>query len=143
MIVADTNLVVPLLLEHEKREQVITLFARDPEWHLPDWWQIEFSNVLRNYHRAGIFNAEEVDLLLVRSTRIIPPENIHSSDIALALQIACACDISTYDACFIALARSFGQKLVTEDVRLRKACPGDTLSLEEALSQIPSSRPSS
>jgi predicted nucleic acid-binding protein len=33
----------------------------------------------------------------------------------------------------MALARRFGQKLVTEDGRLRKACPHDMLSLAEAL----------
>jgi len=137
MIVADTNLVVPLLLEHEKSQQALALFTWDPDWHLPDWWRIELSNVLRNYHRAGIFTAEEVDLLLTRSTRIIHPENTHPCDLAQALQIACACDISTYDACFIALARSYGNKLVTEDSRLRAACPEDTLSIDEALATMP------
>jgi predicted nucleic acid-binding protein len=137
MIVADTNLVVPLLLEHEKREQAVSLFSHDPEWHLPDWWQFELSNVLRNYHRAGVFSADEVDQLLSRAGQVIAPENTHETDLAQALRIACACDISTYDACFIALARAFGQKLITEDRRLRAACPDDTLSLDEALANLP------
>jgi len=45
--------------------------------------------------------------------------------------------LSAYDARFIALARAFGQKLVTEDARLRKACPDDTLSIAEALALFP------
>jgi predicted nucleic acid-binding protein len=49
------------------------------------------------------------------------------------LKIACDHNLSAYEARFIALARMFGLKLVTEDQRLRKACPDDTLSLDEAL----------
>ncbi len=137
MIVADTNLVVPLLLEHEKRQQAVALFTRDPDWHLPDWWQIEFSNVLRNYHRAGIFSAEEVDLLLTRSIQLLPPTNTHPVDLTETLRLACARNISAYDARFIALALGFATKLVTEDTRLRIACPDDTLSLDEALATLP------
>lgn len=38
---------------------------------------------------------------------------------------------------FIALARGYGQKLVTKDSRLRAACPDDTLSLDQALEHTP------
>ena len=133
MIVADTNLVVPLLLEHEMRSQALALYARDSDWHLPEWWQIEFANVLRNYHRAGVFSSEQVDLLQDRAGHVFPSQNTHATDLAQTLRIACACDISAYDACFIFLARRLGRKLVTEDRRLRKACPDDTVSLVQAL----------
>ena len=136
MIVADTNVVVPLLLEHEMRPHALALYTRDADWHLPDWWQVELANVLRNYHRARAFSSEQVDLLLDRARHIFPPQNTHATDLAQALRIACNCDISAYDACFIALARGLGRRLVTEDTRLRKACPDDTISLDQALASL-------
>jgi len=133
MIVVDTNLVVPLLIEHELRERAIELFQRDPDWHLPDWWQIELCNVLRNYHRAKLFKSAEVLEIQLRAGKLFPPENTHQVELVETLQIACEQSISAHDARFIALARAYGTKLVTADTRLRSVCPVDTLSLEQAL----------
>ncbi|MEI8037010.1 MAG: hypothetical protein WCJ14_01345 [Verrucomicrobiota bacterium] len=48
MILADSNLVIALLLDHPLREKSTNLFLKDPDWHLADWWQIEVANALRN-----------------------------------------------------------------------------------------------
>lgn len=135
MIVADTNLVVPLLIEHEFRDRALELFHRDSDWHLPDWWQIELCNVLRNYQRAKLFERAEVLEIQRRAVSLFPPENTHRGNLEFTLQIACDEAITAYDARFIALARNYGMKLVTEDIRLRSACPDDTLSLEQALAR--------
>jgi predicted nucleic acid-binding protein len=136
MILADTNLIIPLLVEHEHRDKALRLFQADADWHLPDWWQIELTNVLRNYHRAGLFTPDELTEIQHRASRLLPVANTHPVDLLETLRIACESNISAYDARFIALARSFGQKLVTEDGRLRKACPEDTLSITETLAAI-------
>ena len=133
MIVADTHLVVPLLIEHELRDRVLELYHRDANWHLPDRWQIELCNVLRNYHRAKLFERDEVLEIQRRASVLFPPVNTHGVEMEETLRIACEENISAYDARFIALARGCGEKLVTEDARLRSACPADTLSLEQAL----------
>lgn len=137
MVLADTNLVIPLLIEHEQRENALDLFQRDPDWHLPDWWQIELTNVLRNYHRAELFSLEELLEIQRRACYLLPRANTHPVELQITLRIACESNISADDARFIALARTFGQKLVTEDSRLRRACPQDTLSLPDALAQAP------
>jgi predicted nucleic acid-binding protein len=137
MIVADTNLIIPLLIEHEHREKALRLFGADADWHLPDWWQIEITNVLRTYHRAGLFTLDELTAIQLRASLLLPPANTHPVDLIDTLRIACEANISAYDARFIALARSFRLRLVTEDTRLRKACPADTLSLAEALALLP------
>ena len=137
MILADTNLVIPLLIEHEHREKALRLFHGDSDWHLPDWWQVELSNALRNYHRAGLFTLEQLLEIQRRASHLLPPDNTHRVDLIEALRVACESNISAYDARFITLARSFGHKLVSEDTRLRKACPDDTLSLDEALALFP------
>lgn len=136
MIVADTSLVIPLLIEHELRDRALELFARDPDWHLPDWWQIELSNVLRNYHRAKLFERDELLEIQRRASALFPESSTHAVDLFEALTLACEHNISTYDARFIALARAGGKKLVTEDKRLRSACPNDTLSIEQALERV-------
>ena len=136
MIVADTNLVLALVVSHPAREAVESLFHKDSDWHAPDWWQMELANALRNYHRTGQLLAEEARAAMRSGLFILPSTNTHPVDPDEALRIACESNISAYDARFIALARSFRLKLVTEDARLRKACPGDTLSLEEALANL-------
>jgi predicted nucleic acid-binding protein len=133
MIIADTNLIIPLLIEHEGREKALKLLQHDPDWHLPDWWQIEVANALRNYERAGLFSRSTILEIQFHTNSIFPPSNTHPVDLTETLKIACDQNLSAYDARFIALARMFGLKLVTEDQRLRKACPNDTLSLDEAL----------
>jgi predicted nucleic acid-binding protein len=133
MILVDTNIVIPLIVPTPNSEKCRALYHATPEWHLPDWWQIELANVLRNLHRSGHLDTEGALAALHQGFALFPPESTHPVSLPETLRIACERDISAYDARFIALARSFGKKLVTEDARLRRACPGDTLSLDEAL----------
>lgn len=133
MIVADSNLIVPLFVQHDASVRCRELFAKDPDWHLADWWQIECANVLRNYHRAGLLDAAEARQAMKSALECLPPTASHPVDPLLSLTLACDLGISAYDARFIALARHFQTKLVTEDKRLRNACPNDTRSLEQAL----------
>jgi predicted nucleic acid-binding protein len=137
VLIVDTNLVIALVVTHPLHDEARALLANDAEWHLPDWWQIELSNALRNYHRAGQLETDEALAAQNRAITLFPPGNTHPVDLAETLRIACESNISAYDARFIALARNFGLKLVTEDARLRKACPDDTLSLAETLARFP------
>lgn len=136
VILVDTNIIVALLLGHPLNASAADVFRIDPDWHMPDWWQIEFANVLRNYHRSGQLEADDAIVVLGKSQTLFPPRNTHSVDLGNTLRIACGENITAYDARFIALARSFSMKLVSEDARLRSACPADTLSLAEALSSM-------
>jgi predicted nucleic acid-binding protein len=137
MLVVDTNLVIALVITHPFHEAARELLAKDADWHLPDWWQIELSNALRNYHRAGQLDVSDAFVAQRRAIALFPPTNTHAPDLGDTLHIACERNISAYDARFIALARSFGRQLVTEDQRLRQACPEETLSIEQALRNTP------
>lgn len=53
-----------------------------------------------------------------------------TDSMTLALRYGC----STYDARFLALATQAGQRLITDDRRLRNKAPELTQSLEQALS---------
>ncbi len=72
MIIADTNLIIPLLIEHEGREKALKLLQHDPDWHLPDWWQIEVANALRNYERAGLFSRSTILEIQFHTNSIFP-----------------------------------------------------------------------
>jgi predicted nucleic acid-binding protein len=133
MIVADSNIIVPLFVAHAQSIQCRELYAKDPDWHLPDWWQIECANVFRNYHRANLLTPDEADQAMIHAIHLIPSAATHAVDVVATLALACDLGISAYDARFIALARHFQTRLVTEDKRLRTACPNDTISLEEVL----------
>ena len=134
MIVVDSNIVVPLFVRHDDSERCRALLAKDADWHLADWWQIECANVLRNYHRAGLLDLQQVTAAMEHAVSHFPPSATHPVDVVVSLRLACDLGISAYDAHFIALARHFRIRLITEDKRLRTACPHDTLSLEDALS---------
>lgn len=135
MILVDTNILVPLLVPHENTLKCQRLFTADHDWILADWWQIECANVLRNLQRSARIAPEDAYRALDEALRIIPPTHTHPVALLETLRVACASNLSAYDARFIVLARSFGQKLVTEDTRLRNACPADTLSLDAALAR--------
>jgi predicted nucleic acid-binding protein len=137
MIVVDSNIVVPVFVRHDESERCRALFALDPDWHLADWWQVECANVLRNYHRAGLLDATQLHAAMESTLGFLPPTATHPVDVVLSLRLACDLGISAYDARFIALARHYRTQLVTEDKRLRIACPDDTRSLEQALT-VPS-----
>jgi len=137
MIFVDTNILVPLFVPTSNTGKCQILHGHDLDWHLTDWWQIEFANVLRNLHRSGQIDKANAIHAMEDAIAFIPAASTHPIRLTLTLEIACDANISAYDARFIALARSFGRKLVTEDTRLRKACPGDTLSLDKALALFP------
>jgi len=50
-----------------------------------------------------------------------------------ALEVAIEFGVSAHDARFLAVARSLGAKLVTEDAKLRAAAPAITQSLADAI----------
>ncbi|MCO6439628.1 MAG: hypothetical protein J5I81_00810 [Nitrococcus mobilis] len=52
MIVADTNLLIYILLAGEHTLAAERVFQRDPEWAAPLLWRSEFRNVLALYLRS-------------------------------------------------------------------------------------------
>lgn len=136
MLVVDTNILVPLFVTTQNTSKCQALHGLDADWHLADWWQVEFANVLRNLHRAKQITAGDATRAMDEVLAFIPDGNTHAVAVTPSLVIACQSNISAYDARFITIARTLGQKLITEDSRLRRACPDDTLALDEALAPV-------
>ena len=131
MVVIDTNVLAYLLIDGDRTADAQALYARDPDWRSEGFLLVEFSNILATYLRAGSLESGAAEGLLASAEQIL------SGSLSLphsrALGIAAEFGVSAYDARFLGAARGLGTKLVTEDAKLRRAAPGLTQSLSQAL----------
>lgn len=131
MVVVDTNVLAYLLIEGERTADAQSLYDRDPDWRSEGFILVEFSNILATYRRTGSLDDGAAGRLLASAEQVLTGSvNLPH---ARALQIAAEFAVSAYDARFLGAARSLRGKLVTEDAKLRRAAPGLTQSLEQAL----------
>lgn len=94
---------------------------------------IEFSNILATYRRTGALSRESSAALLATAERTV--REFVKLPHAGALELAAQFGVSAYDARFLGAARQLGEKLVTEDGRLRAAAPALTQSLKQKLAE--------
>ncbi len=131
MVVVDTNVLAYLLIDGDRTANAQALYARDPDWRSEGFLLVEFSNILATYLRAGSLERGAAEGLLASAEQILSGSlNLPH---ARALGIAAEFGVSAYDARFLGAARGLGTKLVTEDAKLRRAAPGLTQSLSQAL----------
>lgn len=131
MVLVDTNVLAYLLIAGDHTRHAQALFTRDADWRSETFLLHEFSNVLATYVRAGALTLHQGKELQARAQALMPA--LIDIEHARALEIAVEYTLSTYDARFIALAIQLGVRLVTQDVKLRRAVPAWTLALEEAV----------
>ncbi len=132
MLVIDTNIIAPLYVRSARTDAVTMLFAQDSIWRTEPLALIELSNVLITYERARYILAATARGCLKRAAAFLQPNLFRVSHQA-ALDAALRYGTTAYDARFLALADHLGQRLVTEDAKLRAAAPKLTQSLAEAL----------
>jgi predicted nucleic acid-binding protein len=133
VIVADTNLVVCLVVESERTRLAREVWKADPEWRLPPLWRSEFLNVLWFLVERSVLTRDQaVDAwyfavdLLGSSELDVDGESV--------LLTAISRGISAYDAQFVALASALGTTLVTEDRRVLSRCRDLAVSCRRFLS---------
>jgi predicted nucleic acid-binding protein len=131
VVVVDTNVLAYLLIEGDRTAAAQALYARDADWRSESFLLVEFSNMLATYVRNGRLEGNAASALLHDAERILT--GTVSLPHARALKVALELGVSAYDARFLAVARSLGAKLVTEDAKLRAAAPALTQSLAEAV----------
>ncbi len=133
MIVVDTNIVAALFLESRFTAQAKALLKLDPDWCTEPLALIEFGNVLATYERSGLASRADAKRYLAAAEAFLAP-NLHAVACSAALELAFVHRITLYDAHFLAVADAKGQRLITEDAKLRTAAPRLTQSLDEAVS---------
>jgi predicted nucleic acid-binding protein len=132
MHIVDVNIVFPLIVRSSLTGDVKELFDMDPEWTTEPYALIELSNILCTYERANIVTKKEAVETFRRAVDLLKP-NLHSIADEVALETALRHKITAYDSRYIALAEKLDMRVITEDVRLRKAVPEFTISLRDAL----------
>jgi predicted nucleic acid-binding protein len=131
VVVVDTNVLAYLLIEGDRTADAQALYARDPDWRTESFLLVEFSNLLATYVRAARLGSGPALALLASAERTLA--GAVSLPHARALALAEEFGVSAYDARFLAVARQLGEKLVTEDAKLRRAAPALTRTLAQAL----------
>ncbi len=131
MVVVDTNVLAYLLIAGDRTAAAQALFARDADWRSDGFILVELSNILATYVRDGGLTRDRALAMLADAERLMPGLEITSN--ARALDVALRFGIAAYDGRFIAFAMQSGRRLVTEDVRLRRAAPDWTISLGDAV----------
>jgi predicted nucleic acid-binding protein len=132
MVVVDTNIVVHLMLEGNATHGARALLAADSDWHSEPFLLVEFTNVMAAAVRSGRIAASAARSALSDAERVFGAE-LHAAPQQNVLALAVKHRVSGYDARFLAVAEQLDTKLVTEDVKLRRAAPRLTQSLDQAL----------
>ncbi len=132
MLVVDTNVLAFLLISGDFTEPARALLEQDGDWHSEGFVLVELSNVLATAMRLrGLARTQAVQIM-AQAQELMEP-GLHLVQHADALAMAVEFKVSAYDARFLAVTRAFGQRLVTEDRKLRQAAPALTQSIAEAL----------
>lgn len=130
MIVVDTNVMVHLLLGGEHGEDAALLFEQDPEWAAPVILMSELRNVLLGYVRRGDLTPDQAKAMLDDAAEVLRGRTATVPS-AQVLDVALECDLSAYDAEFVALARTLGVPLVTLDGRILREAWDVAVSLRD------------
>lgn len=121
MIVADTNLIVYLLIPGDRTTEVQRFYLREPEWTAPFLWRSELINVLVAYHRLKGLDLGICEQLIVQAEHIMEGRS-YTSEAQAILEVAARTGCAGYDAEFVALAEYLKVPLVTYDQKLLRRC---------------------
>lgn len=122
MIVADTNLLVYLLLPGHNTEVAERVLERDPDWITPLLWRSEFRNVLAHYLRRELLSrSDALNAFRLAEKAVHGREFAVETDQVIDLLLRSQC--SAYDCEFVALALETRIQLVTSDRQVLKAFP--------------------
>ena len=132
MIVVDANVVIYLVFETSFSLLARQVFEADPDWAVPELWEAEVMNGLMNELRAGHVGLKNA-IDAAENAASLMAGNVHRCDRATVLRTAHEARLTAYDAYYVALARSLGVKLVTEDGRIKENCRDVAQSLRAFL----------
>ena len=114
MIVADTNLLLYLLVPGSFTRQAEEVYWKDPDWATPLRWRSELRNALAFYLKRDLLTLDEaVARMQAAETLMGLQEFAVASTRVLTLAADSGC--SAYDCEFVSLAEDLSVSLVTSD----------------------------
>ena len=135
MIVADTNILVYLLVQGERSAGARALREADGDWKVPPLWRQEFANTLKKGFRHGILDDATAREIYADALELFKPGEVEGPDFE-ALELSLRLDMSAYDAAFLALAEKLGVPLVTEDKPLIGKSGGKAMDVATYLRKL-------
>ncbi len=122
MIVVDVNVIAYLFLDGEPTSESEALLAVDPEWAVPLLWRSEWRSILTGYLRRGTLDREGALELTLMAQRLVGGREYAVSDAAVLDEVATT-TLSSYDAEYVALARTLRVPLATHDRAVLASVP--------------------
>lgn len=127
----DASVTIKLFIDDELSERAYGLFelltsSHDVEFHVPDLFFIECTNVMLKYVRWGGLDLKTAQRNLADLAALRLKVSATMDLMALSLELAQRLNISAYDACYAALADYQGLPLITADEKLISTLPGST-----------------
>lgn len=132
-VVVDTNVIAYFWLPGAHTETAVALQRRTGDWFVPRLWRSEFRNVLARYLRARIIGPDQAKAA-IRGAEAELAEFEREVDSTEVMDLVAVSTCSAYDCEFVALARSMGISLVTEDARIVRDFPGVAITMATVLS---------
>ena len=132
--VVDASVAIKLFVLEESSEQTDKLFEQlisDPpvRFYVPDLLFIECANILWKYVRNYGYPAENARQD-VADLQALALRSVSTADLlAPALELALAQDITTYDACYAALADQLHLPLITADLTFARKLQGTQINI--------------
>lgn len=121
-VVVDTNVVAYYWIPGPFNRQAVTLRVATDDWLVPRLWRSEFRNVLAGFLRGGHMGVDEAKALAVAAEADLVDFE-RDVDSTAVIDLASSSRLSAYDCEFVALARSLGIALVTEDAAILEQFP--------------------
>jgi predicted nucleic acid-binding protein len=123
--VVDASVGIKLFVPEEYSSEVLSFFkpssSDEPDdIFVPDLFYAECANILWKYvHRVGYpFSEAKKDIAELKKINLITVSSVQLME--KALELALEWDITTYDACYLALADQLKAPLLTADEKLLK-----------------------
>jgi predicted nucleic acid-binding protein len=131
VIVADANLWIALLLDHEKTDVAQAVFAIDPQWHVPLVCLSEIRNAGMAYVRRSLVSGGYLADALAIWRHLVSPGMRHDVDDALVIDRAMASGCTAYDCEYVVAAQLLEAPLLTWDKQVLKTFPDVAVTPEE------------
>ena len=122
MIIVDTNVMIHLLTDGEDSAAADLLLRQDPEWAAPAILMSELRNVLLGFVRRGSLLPDQAKAMADDAATILA-DRLATDSSDQVLDIAPECNLTAYDAEFVALARTLSVPLVTLDGAILRGAP--------------------
>ena len=122
-VVVDTNVLACYWLPGARTEEAVALRRSTDHWYVPKLWRSEFRNILAGFLRRKVMGPDTANAL-VRAAEAELADFECEIDSVAVMELVSESGCSACDCEFVALARSMGISLVTEDKRIRHDFPG-------------------